>query len=274
MDRNLKIGVVGLGLIGGSIFKALCALGCDVYGVSRSNPTIEQAKKYSPHISKSLLQLKKCDVIFVCTPMNKTKGILDKLDKILPKSAIVADVASIKGFVCDKVRPYKFVPTHPMAGTENSGFENSYELLFQGAKWVLVPCPKGNAKAPDIKKLTDIICALGAKPVCTTAEEHDEAVALISHMPMLIAQALFLSAKDNSLAMKLASSGFRDMTRLALSNDEMATDMISLNPQYIQKALLKLYSSVGDLLDKDYPKKIREIKKERQAMYVSGQNIL
>lgn len=273
MDRNLKIGVVGLGLIGGSIFKALCALGCEVYGISRSIHTIEKAKKYSEHVSKSLLQLKKCDIIFVCTPMNKTKVVLDKLDKILPTSAIVADVASIKGFVCDKVRPYKFIPTHPMAGTENCGFDNSYESLFQGAKWVIIPCQKGNAKAPDIKKLKDIINALGAKPVCTTAEEHDEAVALISHMPMIISQALFKTAKGNSLAMKLAASGFRDMTRLALSNEEMANDMVNLNSDNIQQALLKLYASIGSLLEKDYRTQIREIIKERQLMYGNGKNI-
>lgn len=272
MDMNLKVGVIGLGLIGGSIFKALCALRCNVYAKSRSDQTVEKAKIYSPNVSKSFDIIKDCDIVFVCTHMNKVEEVLDKLDKILPPNAIVADISSLKRYVCNKKRPYKFIPTHPMAGTEFAGFDYSFETLFQGAKWILTPL-EGTDES-DIKKLTDVIEVLGAKPVFTTAKEHDEAVALISHMPMLIAQAIFKTASDNNLALKLASSGFRDMTRLALSNDEMAQDMISLNSDNIQNSLLKLYSSVGELLDKDYLNQIREIKKERQVMYINGKNIL
>lgn len=272
MDRNLKIGIVGLGLIGGSIFKALCALKCDVTAVSKSNQTIKIAQTYSPKISKSLVNLKDCDIIFVSTPMNQTIEILDKLESVLPPSAIVVDTSSLKRFVCAKKRPYKFIPSHPMAGTEFSGFDNSFETLFTGAKWVLTPFE--DIKPSDTKKVTDIIKALGAKPIITTPKEHDEAVALISHMPMLIAQALFKTAKNNHLALKLASSGFRDTTRLAMSNEEMAQDMINMNYDNIQNSILKLYSAVGELLNNDYATQIKEIKKERQCMYVDGKNVL
>lgn len=272
MDRNIKVGIVGLGLIGGSIFKALCALKCNVYAVSRSNPTIKKAKNYTPNVSKSLADLKNCDVIFVCIPMNKVNIVLDKLDKILPPNVIVADVCSLKRFLCNKKYSYKFIPTHPMAGTEFAGFDNSFEALFQAAKWVLTPFE--GTDEDDIKELINIIEVLGAKPIFATPKEHDEAVGLISHMPMLIAQAIFKTAQNNNLALKLASSGFRDMTRLALSNEEMAQDMIDLNSDNIQNSLLKLYSSVGELLTKDYNSQIKEIKKERQIMYVNGKNIL
>lgn len=272
MDRNLKVGIVGLGLIGGSIFKALCALRCNVYAVSRSNQTIQKAKQYTPNISKSLADLKYCDVVFVCTPMNKTIKVLDRLDKILPPAAIVADVCSLKRFLSNREYSYKFIPTHPMAGTEFAGFDNAFESLFQNCKWVLTPSEL--FYEGDIKKLTDIIEVLGAKPVFATPEEHDEAVGLVSHMPMLVSQAIFKTAKNNKLALKLASSGFRDMTRLALSNEEMAKDMINLNSDNIQNSLLRLYSSVGELLTKDYQAQIKEIKKERQMMYVNGENIL
>lgn len=272
MNRNLKIGVIGLGLIGGSIFKALCALRCDVSAVSRSNQTIKAAQSYSSKVSKSLVNLKECDIIFVCTPMNQTNEVLDKLESILPESAIVVDTSSLKRFVCNKKRPYIFIPSHPMAGTEFSGFDNSFETLFTGAKWILTPSK--NVKASDIKKLTDIIKALGAKPITTTPKEHDEAVAIISHMPMLVAQALFKTAQKNHLALKLASSGFRDSTRLALSNEEMAQDMINMNYDNIESSILKLYSSIGELLNKDYAAQIKDIKKERQCMYVDGKNAL
>lgn len=272
MDRNLKVGVVGLGLIGGSIFKALCALRCNVYGTSRSNQTIQKAKSYSDNVSKSLLELKDCDIVFVCTPMNCVDKVLDKLDGILSPEAIVSDVSSLKRFVCNKKYKFKFIPGHPLAGTEYAGFDHSFESLFQNTKWVLTPCNKINED--DIKKVTDIIEVLGAKPIFAKPREHDEAIALVSHMPMLVAQAIFKTAKTNPLAMKLAASGFRDMTRLAMSNEELAVDMINLNSENIQNALLKLYSSVGELLNGDYESQIREIKKDRQIMYINDKNIL
>lgn len=272
MDRNLKIGIVGLGLIGGSIFKALCALKCNIYGASQSNVTIEKARRYTPNVSKSLLILKDCDIIFVCTPMNKTLETLDKLDKILPETAIVSDASSLKKFVCNKQYNFKFIPSHPMAGTEFTGFDHSFETLFQNAKWVITPSKK--TLKSDIEKLVSIIEVLGAKTIVTTPEEHDEAVALISHMPMLLSQALFKTAKNNKLALKLASSGFRDMTRLALTNEEMAQDIIKINADNIQSSLLKLYSSIGELIGEDYVKQIREIKTQRETMYLNGKNIL
>lgn len=272
MDRNLKVGVVGLGLIGGSIFKALCALHCSVYGISRSNQTIQKAKAYSNNVSKSMLDLKNCDVVFICTPMNCISKVLDKLDGILSPDTVVSDVSSLKRFVCNKKRNFKFIPGHPLAGTEFAGFDHSFEAIFQGTKWVLTPGDKINEN--DIKKITDIIEVLGAKPIFANPKEHDEAVALISHMPMLISQAIFKTANTNPLAMKLAASGFRDMTRLAMSNEELAVDMINLNSENIQNALLKLYSSVGELLNGDYEFQIKEIKKDRQIMYINDKNIL
>ena len=90
---------------------------------------------------------------------------------------------------------------------------------------------------------------------------------MISHMPMVLAQALMLSAKNNPLALEMASSGFRDMTRLALSNEEMACDMVNMNHKNIEQSILKLYKSIGELLTDDYPKTITEIKKIRSKMY-------
>lgn len=272
MNRDLKIGVIGLGLIGGSIFKALCSLKYDVYASSRSDSTIAEAQKYSQNVSKDLGSLKDCDVIFVCTHMNKTEGVLAQLAMMLPPTAIVTDVCSLKRFISKRNYNYKFIPSHPMAGTEFTGFDHSFETLFEKAKWVLTP-PQ-TVDSSDVEKLTELIKAMGATPVLATPAEHDEAVALISHMPLLISQALFKTAQGNKLALKLASSGFRDMTRLALSNEEMANDMINLNSDNIQNSLLKLYSSIGNLLESDYLNKVEQIKRDRDAMYVDGKNVL
>lgn len=250
----MKIGVIGLGLIGGSIFKDLIRLNYDVVGVSQS--------QNGERIYKNYDVLKDCDLVFVCSPMNKTLAILDELEKVLSESTTVTDVCSLKRFVCQKKYSYNFIPSHPMAGTEHKGFENSFEGLFKGAKWVIT---KEGVKD---NILIEVIKQLGATPVFTSAEEHDRAVALISHMPMLVAQAIFKNAQDNELALDIASSGFRDMTRLALSNTEMANDMITMNSDNIEQAILGLYKSIGELTQKDYKNQIEQIKDMRKTMFL------
>lgn len=271
MKNNIKIGIIGLGLIGGSIFKALSNK-YEVLGICRSDKTFALAKAFSANVSKSKEDLKSCDVVFVCVHMNKTVEILKELDSILSKNTIVLDVCSLKGFLKDEKHPYKFIPSHPMAGTEFSGFENSFETLFEKAKWVLTPDKE--TKKEDITAITGLIEEMGAEPVFATPTEHDQAVALISHMPMLVSQALFKTAEPSNLAMKLASSGFRDMTRLALSNEEMAEDMITLNSENVQKSILELYSSIGNLLKSDYKNQIKDLKAKREKMYIDGKNTL
>ena len=159
-----------------------------------------------------------------------------------------------------------------MAGTENSGYEASFAELFQGAKWVLTPYY--DTLPQDGKKLEEVISKMGAKVVYADAKEHDEAVAKISHMPMLLAQALFKMAEDDDLALELAASGFRDMTRLAMSNVDMAVDMVNMNTQNIEKSLIALQNSISDLKT-NYRKKITEISEKRGKMYdKNGKNNL
>ena len=241
----MKIGIIGLGLIGGSLFKDLTKK-YDVIAVSQS--------QNGDKIFKSYEVLKDRDLIFVCTPMNKTLAVLDELENYLSPDTVVTDVCSLKKFVSEKQRPYKFIPSHPMAGTEHKGFENSFEGLFKNAKWVLT------GEKNDL--LLEIIDFVGATPIFTTAEKHDEAVAMISHMPMVIAQGLMLAAKENP------SSGFRDMTRLAMSNEEMANDMVTMNHKNIEQSILKLYKAIGELTNGDYPKTIAELKNIRSKMFI------
>lgn len=247
----MKIGIIGLGLIGGSLFKDLTKK-YDVIAVSQS--------QNGDKIFKSYEVLKDRDLIFVCTPMNKTIAVLDELENYLSPDTVVTDVCSLKKFVSEKQRPYKFIPSHPMAGTEHKGFENSFEGLFKNAKWVIT------GEKNDL--LLEIIDFVGATPIFTTAEKHDEAVAMISHMPMVIAQGLMLAAKENPLALEIASSGFRDMTRLAMSNEEMANDMVTMNHKNIEQSILKLYKAIGELTNGDYPKTIAELKNIRSKMFI------
>ena len=254
----MKIGVVGLGLIGGSIFKR-CRKKYDLIGVSRSVQEENVTKDYSA--------LKDCDLVFVCTPMNKTLEILDKLENYLDENTIVTDVCSLKEFVSHKTYKYKFIPSHPMAGTENSGWESSFAELFEGAVWAVTL--KEDTNLSDFEILKSVIKDLGAEVVMTTPKEHDRAVALISHAPMLVAQALCKNIEDNELAQKLASSGFRDTTRLALSNTEMANDMVLMNGDNIKDVINLLNKNVNKLFEGNYIKEAEKIKSFRTELYAS-----
>ena len=252
----MKIGVVGLGLIGGSIFKSLMGK-YSVVGVSSS--------VNEENVSQDYNSLKDCDLVFVCSPMSATLEVLDKLETVLRPETIVTDVCSLKGFVSKKCYSYKFIPSHPMAGTENSGWDSSFPELFEGAKWVITPLNGEVTNEQEV--LEKVIESMGAKVIITTPDEHDKAVVLISHMPMVVAQALCENIKDNKLAQELASTGFRDTTRLALSNLQMANDMVEMNRANIVESLEGLKQALEGLLSSDYADKANEIKEFRRTLF-------
>ncbi len=269
----MKIGIISLGLIGGSLFKCLSRTEYEIFAVTRNKETIGKARHWSNNVSDNINDIKDCDVIFVASPINKTLEILDKLEETVSPNTIVLDCASVKEFVMQKRRPYKFIGSHPMAGTEFSGYEASFKELFEGAKWVFTPSE--NTTETELETVEKIINKTGAQVIIADAKEHDEAAALISHMPLLVSQALFKTASENKLALKLASSGFRDMTRLAMSNLEMATDMNCYNYTNIHSALQKLFESIQELEKETNSKTFSDIKKLRNNMYNSeGKNIL
>lgn len=254
----MKVGVIGLGLIGGSIFKNLSGNNkYEVIGVSGSVNHENVYRDYSV--------LKECELVFVCTPMNKTLEILENLESVLTSDTIVTDVCSLKEFVSRRKYGFKFIPSHPMAGTEHSGWEYSFPELFIGANWAVTPKEDTNIK--DFELLKSVISDLGASIVLTTPKEHDEAVALISHLPMVIAQALCKNIENNNLAQKLASSGFRDTTRLALSNTEMASDMVLLNESNIKAGLKLLIENAESLFSPEYAHEAQRIKDFRNKLY-------
>ena len=253
----MKIGIVGLGLIGGSIFKK-CCLDYETVGVSRSVVRENVSSNYSI--------LCGCNLVFVCTPMNKTLEVLDKLENFLDENTLVTDVCSLKEFVSKKKYRFKFIPSHPMAGTEKNGWEHSFPELFEGASWAVTP-RKTDLKE-DIETLNEVITYLGAKMILTSPQEHDKAVALISHAPLVIAQALCKNIENNSLAQELASSGFRDTTRLALSNLEMANDMVLMNGNNIKDAIKLLNANLEELISGEYYTEASEIKQFREKLYL------
>ena len=286
-----KIAVIGLGLIGGSILRGLQDKGYNLLGVARREETINQALQ-EKLISKGSTELDICceaDIIFICTPINKTVETVDKLSVVISPDTIVTDVASLKGDIMSHVNKkhpaMKFIGGHPMAGTENKGLDSSFAELFSGAKWVLTP-PNIILKE-DIEILSAIIGQLGAKVIMADPEKHDRAVALISHMPLLLSQSLFGTVDTHpdmqlsELAIKLAASGFRDMTRLAATNPELAKDMLCNNKDNVLEAIKELTEYLSKLEKKlvedesAFVETIEKLACSRKKMYSSeGKNLL
>ena len=270
----MNIGIISLGLIGGSILKALKHTEHAITCVTRNEQTRNKVinDKLAWCCSDSIKDLKSCNVVFVASPIFRIPEILDQLEDIVSTDCIVLDCGSVKEYIMKKERSYKFIGSHPMAGKELSGFENSDTYLFRQAKWVL--CPQYNIQPNDLQIVYSLIKEMGAIPLIVGPKEHDEAVALISHMPLLLSEALLQSAKGNKLALKLASSGFRDMTRICMTNLGMALDMRKYN-QYINKAVDELLKSIEFLYDNTSMEVIEDLKKLRQSMYnTEGKNIL
>jgi len=291
MKEVKTIAVIGLGLIGGSILKGLKGKGFEALGIARRNETIIQAlsEKIINEGSINIDLACKADLIFVCTPINKTIETINLLSSKVKPETIITDVASLKGNILDFINasqhPVKFIGGHPMAGTENKGLDASSENLFEGAKWVLTPSKGSNQE--DLIKLSSVIEKLGAKIIIADPVLHDKAVALISHMPLFLSQSLFgtvenYSEKDiSALALTLASSGFRDMTRLAATNPELSKDMLIQNKENVVAAVKELKKYLGELEQKlvkneeNFVKTIEKIAFQRKQMYSSeGKNIL
>ena len=265
MERKIKVGIFGLGLIGASILKGLSAKkDYEIYCVT--NSSLKLAKKYTKFAFANIEALKVCDIVFVSCALSKTLNILDELNEILPKKTIVVDVASVKKDLLDKKYNFNFILSHPMAGSEKSGFEASDKNLFNGAKWLV---EKRN------KILEQIIADLGAKSIKIDMKEHDYLCAQISHLPTILSFALFDCAKDE--AKKIASSGFRDTTRLAMSNSDLAIGMLENNKENILKAfsvLIEKFNYLKNLSDDEKIEVFNAIKLKRSKMYdKNGKNI-
>lgn len=249
----MNIGIVGLGLIGGSIGLDLRSRGFNVFGVSSRQQTCDraQARGVVNQASINLSLMAAADVVFICTPLGSIEPIVRELVPYLSPDTIVTDVGSVKTPIVQAVSSLwpNFVGGHPMAGTTESGIEAAVPDLFVGRPYVLTPTAQTPALAVD--KVEEIARSLGAKVYRCEPEEHDRAVAWISHLP-LMASATLVAACDLegdrdivNLAQHLASSGFRDTSRVGGGNPELGV-MVA---KYNREELLRSLSIYRDSLD-------------------------
>ena len=257
--RTPKACVLGLGLIGGSWAGALHCAGWEVFAVDPDKASLEEALRRG-WIQTGWVELPaflEVDLIVLALPLQELENGLEQLVGRLPKGAIVTDVGSLKTEICQKSRrngledayTFNFIGGHPMTGSERSGFGVADPDLFRGYPYVLTPaedCPQRV-----IQKLVETVQGFGAKVVFRKPEDHDAEVAMVSHIPHLLAVALTLATqnatKEQGSALALAGRSFREITRIADSSPEMWKEILVRNSEAILDGLTHWEQSMREL---------------------------
>ena len=253
----MKIGIIGLGLIGGSIGLRLQKLNHTVFGVTNNDINKEKAieRNLANHITSDFGILKECSLIILATPIKDLINPSKELISAIPQEAVVTDVGSIKGPIVEKwenIHPL-FIGSHPMAGTEKKGVESGFESLLDNSTWIITPTSKTNLNS--INLISKLIASMQCKILKTSPKEHDEAVSLISHLPIFIASSLIETANVEqnksllNLAEKLAASGFADTTRVGGGNAKLGVDLAVNNQANILKAIKRFKNKINELED-------------------------
>jgi len=274
--------IIGLGLIGGSIGLALRQgkkPGWELVGYSRRQETVANALSLGA-IERGETSLKdavkQADFVIIATPVLTVKEIFSEIAPHLPSGCIITDTASTKVQVvkwAEEILPptVDFIGGHPMAGRETYGIQAAEAELFRGCTYCLTPSEKSSSKSIDT--VTGMVKKLGAIPLFIDAQEHDNLVAGISHLPMLLSAALVsLTTKNPSWheMSKLAASGYHDLTRLALGSPEVNSHICLSNQEAIVNWIdkfsqeLQRYRQLVAKGDKRLEQALTEANKARQ----------
>lgn len=242
-----RANVIGTGLIGGSIALALRELGWHVSGEDGDPERAEEALLLGAIDSIGLDP--NAEITFVAVPVN---GVVAQVERALARTiGVVTDVGSVKSTIAEAVTDSRFVPGHPMAGSEQDGVKGSRPDLFRGATWVLSPGERTAEHA--YTRVGAVVRQMGAEVITLKPEQHDAVVAMVSHVPHLAATTLMNLAAganaDHEVVLRLAAGGFRDMTRIAAGHPGMWLDICDANRTAIAETLDGLIAALTDVRD-------------------------
>ena len=262
--KKQVIGIVGLGLIGGSLAQAFSRrAGTDVVALDKDLSAIQAALSEQVIMKGDVIQqpvaamrqkpyeekqawdlLEACEIVFICTPVDTVPDYADQA--ALFCSGVITDVASVKQPVMKRVRTARFIGGHPMAGSEKHGYQHASESLFENAIYVLCVPESSQVTYASVQRIEELIRRIGATPQQMDAGIHDHAVAAVSHLPHVVASALSLMAarNDDGNLSRLAAGGFRDITRIASANPELWADI----SYYSRNALTPLIDQMIQVL--------------------------
>lgn len=223
------VGVVGLGLIGGSIGLALREPGRRVVGFDPNPKASSTARdRMCVDALASFEEVAQSDMVFVAVPPDVTVETIERTMAAAGETTVVTDCASVKNEVADWAQGAKagrFVPGHPMAGHEKGGAEYASAWMFRGARWILTPV-KATATA-SVRAVEAVVKTMGATPVRIEAAAHDRHVATVSHLPHVLAAALVNLGEG--LDAEMAGGSWRDMTRVGGVDADLWTQILYRN---------------------------------------------
>ena len=252
-----RLAIVGVGLLGGSAAKAARAerLAREIVGVGRD------AGRLQPALREGVLDrattdleagVREADFVLLAAPVLAIEGLLGRVWRAAPDGAIVTDVGSTKGGIVRAAerlaaaRPLAFVGSHPMAGSEQSGYAVARADLFRGATVIVTPTDRTEPRAA--KAVTGLWEALGARVRALDPESHDRIVAAISHVPHAVVSALVDAvARREPEALEFAARGFRDTTRIAASDPDVWTEIFLANRDAVLASLGRFRGALDEL---------------------------
>jgi len=288
-----KVCIIGCGLIGSSLARAIKKhnLSEKIVSSNRSdivNKKVLELKIVDDSSSDTQKMVNDSDLIVIATPLSSYENVILKINNSLKNGMILTDVGSVKEGVISLVekaipKDVSWIPSHPIAGTEESGPEAGFLELFKNKWCILTPSKK--AKEKDIKTLKLFWEKIGSKVDIMNSKQHDYILSITSHIPHLIAYnivntSMNIQDEKKSAIVKYSAGGLRDFTRIAASNPIMWRDIFIQNKTNTTKVIKKFISNLEDLknaIENEDGKKLEEIfhktKKIRKAIVDTGQDV-
>ncbi len=242
------IGIVGLGLIGGSLAMRLANAGCRVTAWNHTPRPYESARSYGITCVPTLedVAVAEPDVLVLCNPLKTMPSILARLSSVIAPTTTLTDVGSVKSMVRDQVVDAglgaNYVGAHPMAGNERSGWEAADPALYDGALWAVTV--DDTTDFARFRAVTDMIVETCRNRIIVIDDAtHDRAAAMISHMPHVVATALaneLVDHNDRDIAVALAAGSWRDMTRVALTDPDRTRAMVEEDAENVELLLRRM----------------------------------
>lgn len=245
MSQGKTANIVGLGLIGGSVSLALKRNGYAVHGTDSVSGRAEEA------LARGVIDAvgvdPAADITFVATPVNDISATVTQV--LALTSGVVTDVGSVKSSSAAAASNPRYVPGHPMAGSELHGLDGADASMFEGAVWILTPTPETSDAA--FQYVAEVVTRFGAEVVALDPAQHDDLVALVSHVPHLTAATLMGLADRRSeqhlALLRMAAGGFRDMTRIASGSPTIWLDICEQNKDAITRGLDSLIEGLSEI---------------------------
>lgn len=286
-----KLAIIGVGLIGGSLARALNAAGAcsNIVGYDSDLASLEKAVDLGVITGCSsdiAVVVADADIVVLATPLSATEPLLRELAGVLEAGTIVTDTGSAKGSVVRTARAVlgdksrQFIPGHPIAGTEQSGVEASFPELFRDHLVILTPLEENDPAA--LRLVTRMWESCGATVLSLSINHHDQVLAATSHLPHMLAYALVacLAEMDESEEIfRFSAGGFRDFTRIASSSPEMWSDVCIANRENLLqvidsfKSCLDIISGYIEAGDREHLLELFSRAKDSRDRYLSGQGI-